>query len=73
MWVDVGMEIDRQGGLGAYCHIRSSTKCRISYNLESRWTIGLGPSRAISGDWQIPKGQTENNKASVGCLYRRIG
>jgi putative heme-binding domain-containing protein len=58
-WVDLGMDIagrDDWGHIAILDHPKNS-------GFPQPWRIdgqlGIGPSRAILGDWKIPKGQTE--------------
>ena len=59
MWVDVGMEIEGRedwGHIAIFDHPQNEgfpTAWRVDGQL------GVGPCRAISGDWEIPSGQTE--------------
>ena len=59
MWVDVGMEIegrDDWGHIAIFDHPQNAgfpTPWRVDGQL------GVGPTRAISGDWHIKEGQTE--------------
>ena len=59
VWVDVGMDIDGRndwGHIAIFDHPENS-------DFPQPWRVdgqlGIGPSRAILGDWKIPKGQTE--------------
>ncbi len=59
MWVDAGMEIegrDDWGHIAIFDHPQNAefpTPWRVDGQL------GIGPTRAITGDWHIEKGQTE--------------
>ncbi len=64
-WVDVGMEIEGRndwGHIAIFDHPDNT-------GFPQRWRVddqlGIGPSRAISGDWTIEKGQTEVIKHQV--------
>ena len=59
VWVDVGMDIEGRndwGHIAIFDHPENS-------DFPQPWRVdtqlGIGPSRAILGDWKIPKGQTE--------------
>ena len=59
MWVDIGMEIEGRsdwGHIAIFDHQQNE-------GFPTPWRIdgqfGVGPSRAIAGDWQIPEGHTE--------------
>ena len=59
VWVDVGMDIegrDDWGHIAIFDHPKNS-------DFPQPWRVdgqlGIGPSRAILGDWKIPKGETE--------------
>jgi azurin len=59
VWVDVGMDIegrDDWGHITIFDHPENS-------DFPQPWRVdgqlGIGPCRAILGDWKIPKGQTE--------------
>lgn len=58
-WVDVGMKI---AGRSDQAHIAILDHPRNTGH-PLRWRVdkmmGIGPSRAITGDWRIPQGQTE--------------
>ena len=59
MWVDVGMEIE---GLEDWGHITLMDNPQ-NKAFPTPWRVdgqlGVGPTPAIAGDWEIPKGQTE--------------
>ena len=65
MWVDVGMEIEGRedwGHIAIFDHPQNGgypTSWRVDGQL------GIGPCRAIEGDWSIPKGQTEVIKHQI--------
>jgi len=65
MWVDVGMEIegrDDWGHIAIFDHPQNGgypTPWRVDGRL------GIGPSRAIAGDWHIKKGETELIKHQI--------
>ena len=59
VWVDVGMDIegrDDWGHIAIFDHPKNS-------DFPQPWRVdgqlGIGPSRAILGDWKIPKNETE--------------
>ena len=59
VWVDVGMDIegrDDWGHIAIFDHPKNS-------DFPQPWRVdgqlGIGPSRAILGNWKIPKGETE--------------
>ena len=59
VWVDVGMDIedrDDWGHIAIFDHPKNSD-FPLPWRVDGQ--LGIGPSRAILGDWKIPKGQTE--------------
>ena len=58
MWVDIGMEIpgrDDWGHIAIFDH-QQNEGFPTSWRIDGQF--GVGPSRAIEGDWHIPEGQT---------------
>jgi len=58
-WIDVGMEIE---GRDDWAHFAifdhpDNKAFPISWRVDNE--LGIGPSRQIMGDWEIPKGETE--------------
>jgi len=59
VWLDVGMDIedrDDWGHIAIFDHPKNSD-FPLPWRVDGQ--LGIGPSRAILGDWKIPKGQTE--------------
>ncbi len=62
MWVDIGMEIDGSedwGHIAIFDH-QQNEGFPTSWRIDGQY--GVGPSRAIDGDWKIPEGQTTVGK-----------
>ncbi len=59
MWMDVGMEINNRddwGHIAIFDHPQN-TGFPTSWRVDNQ--LGIGPTRAIAGDWHIKKGFTE--------------
>lgn len=59
MWVDVGMEIDGRddwGHIAIFDH-QQNTGFPTPWRVDGQ--LGIGPTRAIAGDWHIKEGYTE--------------
>ena len=59
MWMDVGMEIDGRddwGHIAIFDHPQN-TGFPTAWRVDNQ--LGIGPTRAIAGDWHIKKGFTE--------------
>ena len=59
MWVDIGMEIDGRedwGHIAIFDHPQNAD-FPVPWRIDGQF--GVGPSRAIGGDWQISEGHTE--------------
>ena len=59
VWLDVGMDIegrDDWGHIAIFDHPKNSD-FPLPWRVDGQ--LGVGPSRAILGDWKIPKGKTE--------------
>ena len=72
MWVDIGMEIpgrDDWGHIAIFDH-QQNEGFPTSWRIDGQF--GVGPSRAINGDWHIPAGTDHGSETSIGGLYRRV-
>ncbi len=59
MWVDVGMEIPGREDWGHIAIFDHPQNAGFPTNWRVDGQLGVGPCRAITGDWQIPQGHTE--------------
>ena len=58
-WVDVGMEIEGRDDLGHIAIFDHSSNNGFPQTWRVDGQLGVGPSRAVMGDWKIKQGQPE--------------
>ncbi|MDH3651445.1 MAG: PmoA family protein, partial [Saprospiraceae bacterium] len=59
MWLDVGMEIEGRDDWGHVAIFDNPQNSGYPAPWRVDGQLGIGPTRAIAGDWQIQKGETE--------------
>lgn len=59
MWVDVGMQVDGRDDLAHIAIFDHPDNKGFPQTWRVDGQLGVGPARARSGDWSIPKGSTE--------------
>lgn len=64
-WVDVGMEIEGRDDLGHIAIFDHSANGEFPQPWRVDGQLGIGPSRAINGDWTIKKGIPETIKHTL--------
>ena len=64
-WVDVGMEIDGRPDWGRLAILDHPDNAAFPTPWRVDGQLGVGPCRAISGDWHIPKGETETIRRRI--------